>query len=165
MAGYLDQYGAGDERREKFRRRLLVAGIISIVALILWWFLFVWSKSEVVRAESIARFVQVLRNHRQEAQVKQFLGLLAGQQYQAAYRLWGCSDAHPCRDYPFTSFLQDWGPQSQRNAGTYAVARSRSCGSGVIVTVDSQRGAQENLWVQKADETIGFSPFPGCPGR
>jgi hypothetical protein len=43
------------------------------------------------------------------------------------------------------------------------IARSRSCGSGVILTVDLPASRQEKLWVQRDDLTIGFSPFPGCP--
>ncbi len=164
MAGYLDQYGESEQRREKTYRRLLAAGIIALVLLIAWWFLFVWSKSEIVRAQSVARFVQVLRNHRQETEVKKFLGLIAGKQYDAAYRLWGCTEAHPCRDYPFTAFMQDWGAQSQR-AASFVIARSRSCGSGVIVTVATRQGGEENLWVQKSDETLGFSPFSSCPSQ
>ena len=39
MAGYLDQYGAGDERREKRNRWLIIAGGAVLLALLLWWFL------------------------------------------------------------------------------------------------------------------------------
>jgi hypothetical protein len=159
MAGYLDQYGAGDERRNRVRKWMVVSGGILALGVIVWWFLFVWSKAEVVRASHVARFVQKLRNHNQEAEIKQFLDLVANRQYAAAYKLWG---ALP-RDYPFPEFMKDWGPQSPRNFSSYQIVRSRSCGSGVIVTVDFAKGGEENLWVQRSDRTLSFSPFPGCP--
>ena len=159
MAGYLDQYGAGDERREKRSRWLLIAGGTAAAALVLWWFLFGWDKSEIVREDHVARLVQKLRNHRQEAEVRQFLDLVRAQQYEAAYKVWG-----PNKDYPFQKFMEDWGPQSQRKLSSFNIIRSRTCGSGVVITVDFQKGAEESLWVQKSDQTIGFSPFEGgCP--
>jgi hypothetical protein len=156
MAGYLDQYGAGDERREKMNRWLFIAGGVVLGALAIWWFLFGWDKSEIVREPHVARLVQKLRHHGQENEVRQFLDLIRNHQYEAAYRAWG-----PNNDYPFNKFMEDWG---QRNLSSYDIVRSRSCGSGVVITVEFQKGAEENLWVQKADRTIGFSPFAaGCP--
>jgi hypothetical protein len=167
MAGYLDQYGAGDERREKRNKLLLILGGCALAVLFLWFFFFVWDKTEVLRAEPVARLAQILRNHRQESRVKNFFDLLQRQDYKAAYALWNCSDAHPCRDYPFTEFMKDWGPDSARNAARYSIPRSRSCGSGVIVTVnigrsDSGQNQEEALWVQRSALTIGFSPYPIC---
>jgi hypothetical protein len=134
--------------------------------LFLWYFFFVWDKTEIVRAQSVARLAQVLRNHRQEARVKQFVDLLRRQDYQAAYVFWGCTDTKPCRDYAFPEFMKDWGPDSARNISAYTIPRSRSCGSGVIVTVDFDHGQEDALWVQRNDLTIGFSPFPTCaPGQ
>jgi hypothetical protein len=144
MAGFLDQYGAGDERREKIVKRVL----ISLAALV------------VIGGPLFFIF----HNYRQERQVKRFLELLAAHDQKAAYALWGCTDAHPCRDYPMTSFLEDWGPKSGRgDLATFRITRSRSCGSGVILTVDFGKNREEKLWVQRDDLTIGFSPFPGCP--
>jgi len=165
MAGYLDQYGAGDERREKRNKLILICGGVAFAVLFLWFFFFVWDKTEIIRAEPIARFAQILRNHRQEDRVKTFLDLLRQQNYQAAYALWGCTDTKPCRDYPFSEFEKDWGPNSSRNLGSYSIPRSRSCGSGVIVTVDFGHNQEDALWVQRSDMTMGFSPFPNCaPG-
>jgi len=161
MTGYLDQYGAGDERRDKVRKWIFVAAAVALVALIVWWFLFIWDKSEIVREAHVARFVQELRNRRQEAQVKQFLDLVASRQYEAAYKVWGASP----QDYPLNKFMEDWGPQSARKLSLYRIARSRSCGSGVIVTVDFGNGNATSLWAQKSDNTLGFSPFPACPAN
>jgi hypothetical protein len=148
MAGYLDHYGAGEEKREKILKTA-AAGVAIVLA-----------------AAGILFFV--FHNYRQERQARRFFELLAGHDYKAAYTLWGCTDAKPCTGYPFSSFMQDWGPASanaQNSASGYRIAKSRSCGSGVILTVDVGSSHQERLWVQRDDLTIGFSPFPtsGCP--
>jgi hypothetical protein len=144
MAGYLDQYGAGDERREKTIRRVVLIAVLVVIAASVLYFIF--------------------KNYRQERQVRHFLALLAGHDYKTAYALWGCTDANPCRDYPFTEFMKDWGPQSQHaDVQALRITKTRSCGSGVIVTLDSNRNLEDKLWVQRSDLTIGFSPLPGCP--
>ena len=91
MAGYLDQYGAGEERREKIIKSL----VISLVALVV--------------LGGIAFFV--FHNYRQEHQVKRFFELLQAHDYQGAYALWVHNESDR-RGYPFPSFLQDWGPES-----------------------------------------------------
>jgi hypothetical protein len=165
MAGYLDQYGAGDERREKRNRWILISGAVALLILFLWFFFFVWDKTEILRSESLARLAQVLRNHRQESRVKSFVEDLQRKDYQAAYGLWGCSVAQPCQSYPFPEFMKDWGPGSVRNPSSYTILKSRSCGNGVIVTVDFGPNQEDALWVQRKDLTLGFSPFPVCaPG-
>jgi len=143
MAGYLDHYGAGEEQREKIIKRLVLALVILVVG------------------GGIAFFV--FHNYRQERQVSRFFELLQAKQYDAAYALWIRNDADR-RGYPMTSFLQDWGPQSPHaDVSHYKISRSRSCGSGVILTVDFGTSQQEKLWVQRDDLTLGFSPLPGCP--
>jgi hypothetical protein len=147
MAGYLDHYGAGDERREKI---LKTAGIALAILLVGGGILFF-----------------IFHNYRQERQVRHFFELMSSRDYKAAYALWGCTDAKPCEGYPFASFMQDWGPASAnaQSASQYHIAKSRSCDNGVILTVDVGPQRQEKLWVNRTDLTIGFSPFPtsGCP--
>ena len=95
--------------------------------------------------------------------MKRFFALLEAQDYKAAYALWVRTDGDR-RGYPFSAFMQDWGPQSEhRTCAIAASRRSRSCGSGVILTVDFGKNQQEKLWVERDDLTIGFSPLPGCP--
>jgi hypothetical protein len=162
MAGYLDHYGAGDERREKRQKLFLALGACFLLALFLWYFFLVWDKTEILRAAPVARLAQILRNHRQESRVKNFFDLLQHQDYKGAYALWNCTDTHPCRDYAFSEFMKDWGPGSAHAAGGARIPKSRSCGSGVIVTVDSGQNQEDALWVQRSDLTIGFSPYPVC---
>jgi hypothetical protein len=144
MPGYLDQYGAGHEERARIVRRVVYGGLAILIAGGLLYFFF--------------------KNYRQEQQVKRFFELLGGKDYRSAYALWGCTDAKPCPDYPFENFLKDWGPEGwgqQSNAPR--ITGSRSCGSGVILTVVGEGDRQEKLWVEKQDLVITFSPWPGCP--
>ena len=143
MAGYLEQYGAGEERRGK----IIKIVVISLVALV------------VIGGGLVFNF----HNFREERQVKQFLSDLGAGDYKAAYALFGCTDAKPCRYYPFNKFMEDWGPKSGHTGfGEARITRSRSCGSGVLLTVDYGQSRQEKLWVEK-DMSIGFPPVQGCP--
>src|SRR5579863_2447629 len=143
MAGYLDQYGAGVDRRLKIIKISVISAVIFLVAV------------------GIALFV--FHNYRQEQQVKRFIALLEQHDYQGAYEMW-VRTADDRKGYTYQSFLQDWGPQGEhRDVSDFRIAKSRSCGSGVILTVDFRGGKEEKLWVQRDDLTIGFSPLPGCP--
>ncbi len=143
MAGYLDQYGAGEERRLKIIRNVVIAVVaLGIVAAVL---------------------VFVFHNYRQEQQVKTFFDLLERHDYQAAYSMWVRTDSDR-KGYPFDAFMRDWGPQGPHpDVAGFRIARSRSCGTGVILTVNFPKSQQEKLWVQRDNMTIGFSPLPGCP--
>ena len=144
MAGYLDNYGAGEARREKIVKTLVISVLALLVAGGSLFFIF--------------------HNYREEHQVQEFFNRLASHDYKAAYAMFGCTDAKPCRDYAFQQFMEDWGPASERNnTSNFHISRSRSCGSGVILTVDFGQNQQEKLWVERKDMTVGFSPFPGCP--
>jgi hypothetical protein len=142
MAGYLDQYGKGDERREKIVKIL----IYSVIALI------------VIGGP----LMFIFHNYRQEQQARKFFNLLAAKDYKAAYALWGCTDAKPCNGYSLQNFMDDWGP-GKADPINFRITKSRSCGSGVILTVDFDKNREEKLWVQRDDLVIGFSPLPGCP--
>ncbi len=144
MAGYLATYGAGEEQRERLTKRLLLGAVILLAVVGVLYF--------------------YLKNYRQDQQVKKFFELLQKHDYTAAYALWGCTQAKPCPEYPFKNFMEDWGPQSSRgNIVSYRIRRSRSCGSGVIMTIDFGNNQQERLWVERDSLVIGFSPWPGCP--
>lgn len=142
MAGYLDTYGAGEERREKFlKTTLLVAAALLVGGAILWVF---------------------FHNYPEERQTQRFFDLLKSGDFKAAYALWGCTDAQPCRDYSMSEFMKDWGP-NQAPVGDFAVLDSESCGSGVIVEVDTGKAANKKLWVERNSHVLGFPPFERCP--
>src|ERR1043166_7063790 len=115
MAGYLERYRAGEEERIQLIKRLVVSVVlIAITSGVLYFF---------------------FKNYKQENQAKAFFRLLEQHDYQGAYRMWGCTETTPCRDYPFDKFMEDWGPKSPRaDVSTFRVRKSRSCGSGVILT-------------------------------
>jgi hypothetical protein len=144
MAGYLEQYGAGDERRAKIIKTL----VISIVSLVL--------------VGGVLLFV--FHNYREESRVKQFYALLKAKDYKGAYALFGCTDTTPCRYYAFEKFQEDFGPNTGHdNLSNVRISRSRTCGSGVLLTIDLDANQQEKLWVERHDMSIGFPPVQGCP--
>ena len=143
--GYLDAYGAGEERRNRIIKRLLIAALIVVVIGIGLWFRF--------------------RNWAEDQQVSRFLELLRGKDYKTAYSLWGCTFDRPCRDYSFEKFMEDWGPQSPHaDAAAMQVTDTKSCSSGVIKFVKSPQDVVQ-LWVDRRTRQIGFAPWPVCNPR
>src|SRR5687768_2253290 len=121
MPGYLDQYGAGVERRVKIIKTVVVSMLAAVIVSGVLYF--------------------VLHNYRQEQQVKRFMTHLAAREYDAAYALWVRTEADR-KGYPMEAFLRDWGPQSPHaDVSGYRIAKSRSCGSGVILTVGFSKGS------------------------
>jgi hypothetical protein len=146
MGDFLETYGAGDERRGKIVKRVVVslAALLVVGGLLYYGF----------------------HTFRQERQAKRFFELLAAHDYKPAYALWGCTDANPCRDYPMTAFMQDWGPPAV-SIDKFEVLDGASCGSGVIVDVDAGAAGDRKLMVERDSLEIGFiPPWPGVvPGR
>jgi len=140
MAGFLDDYGAGDERRARNIKIVVVsvAGLAILTGLLYYFF----------------------HNYRQEQQVKRFFQLLATHDYQGAYGMWTTSDAER-KAYPMSSFLEDWGPPA--DVGGFTVLDADSCDNSVIVDVDAGRAGDRKVWVDR--DTLGLS-FPpndrGC---
>jgi hypothetical protein len=143
MAGYLDTYGAGVDRRI----RLIKTAVIVLVAAVALG----------------AALLYIFHNYSEEQRVKQFLAALSAKNYRAAYRMFGCTEAKPCTAYEFEKFMEDWGPAAGHDPSHARVARSSSCGNGVLLTVDYGQNRQEKLFVKRADMTIGFPPFDVCP--
>ena len=141
MAGYLDHYGAGDERRaRKIKVAILSVVVLAVLSGLLYF---------------------VLHNYSQERQAKRFFERLEAHDYQGAYVLWGCTAARPCSGYPMSSFMQDWGPPV--NVTGFAILDGESCDNSVIVDVDAGPAGDKKLWVDR--DTLGLS-FPpndmGC---
>jgi hypothetical protein len=148
MPGYLDQYGAGEEERNRIVIRSIVAVVVAVVLGSLSWYL--------------------LKNHHQEGVLKTFLGEVRRGDYQTAYRDWGCTAAKPCSGYTFDKFSEDWGSRAKDGAPDAAVlgiTDSESCGTGVLLTVAVNAARQEKLWVDKSDDAISFAPYPICPHK
>lgn len=150
MSSYLEAYGAAEQHRARIlgiiKTSSIVLGCVLVAGLILYG---------------------VFKNHSEEGRAKTFLGLLTAGNYPAAYAMWGCTESHPCPQYPFAKFQEDWGPKSEHaNEAVARIGLSQSCGSGVLIQLD-YRVAQEpvSLWVERDSGTISFAPWPECPGR
>lgn len=145
MAGYLDQYGVGEEKRSRVIKGIAFAVVaVLVVGGIFYWYFQTFS---------------------QEREVRRFFALLAAHDYAGAYKLWGCSKAQPCRDYPMQEFMKDWGPQAVAQPGAAHITNAESCGSGVIVKVAAPGAESKTLWVERATATLGYSPVEICPNR
>jgi hypothetical protein len=144
MAGYLDQYGAGEERRNRIVIRSIIGLLLIVVVATLSWYL--------------------LLNHHQEGVVKQFVSALKRGDTQGAYRIWNCTAASTCRDYTYEKFMRDWGPgPNGPDLATVGLTDSEECNDGVMVTLRVNAGRTEQLWLDRSSDAISFAPFPICP--
>ena len=147
MAGYLDQYGAGEEERNRVVGRLFITFIAVAVLGSLGWYLFQY--------------------HHEESVVKGFVSATRQGDYPAAYRAWGCTAQKPCQGYSFQNFMDDWGPKnsSPPNPATFALVADQSCNNAVLFTVDVNAKRQETLWVNQGSDDISFAPYANCPRK
>ncbi len=146
MPGYLDQYGAGEEQRN----RIIIRSIAAVLAIVIFgslgWYL--------------------LKNHHQESVVKSFVSALRRGDYQGAYRDWGCTPEKPCPAYPFTSSCGTGGRRLRaRDLTILGITDSESCNTGVLLTVAAGDSRTEKLWVDKSSDAISFAPYPICPHK
>ncbi len=147
--GYLESYGAAEEKRAR-TRRWVKASIIIFVA--------------VVAVGSI--LFSAFRNYSEEQRVKSFLALLQNHNYAEAYQMWGCNDSHPCPNYRYDKFLEDWGPKSTHaDESSARIAISQACGSGVLLRVDYKNADPMPLWVERKTDVLSYAPWQECPGR
>jgi len=149
MGGFLDSnYGVNEERRARLIKRIAVWSISILIVGGVLFFSF--------------------RNWRQDRVVKQFLTLLKQQNYQEAYKLWGCTQDTPCKYYPPEKFNEDWGPAGQyKDAGNAKIDNEDVCGSGVIFELVIPKTEPFGLWVESSTNIIGFAPngWARCPGK
>src|SRR5438105_243737 len=149
MSSYLEAYGADEEQRasrlQRMKRGIAGAVILIVAALIIY---------------------AVFKNYPEQRQVKAFVEDLRKQDYQAAYRMFGCTETTPCRDYTFQKFLDDWGPKSRHaDAASAHIGMSQSCGTGVILRLDYKGAEPVPLWVERGTHVVSYAPWPECPGR
>lgn len=149
MASYFEAYGEAEQRAAKRNRVLQIAAGCIAGSLILFF---------VLRA--------VFENYGEERQVKLFVADLKKGDFKAAYSLWGCTDAAPCKNYAFEKFMDDWGPDSPYAKLNGPEAGSGdSCGTGVVVAIEAKAAEPIPLWVDRATKVIGYSPDPECRKR
>jgi hypothetical protein len=141
MAGFLDEYGAGDERRARTIKLIVVSVVLAAIFAGLFYFFF--------------------RNYRQEQQAKRFFQLLEAHNYQAAYDMWVSSDSERT-GYPMASFLQDWGPKAM-DVRNFTILDAESCGNSVIVDADVGPAGDRKVWINRQTLELGFGPYDVCP--
>ena len=121
MSSYLEAYGAAEQHRARIHRdrqdtpRSSLVGVL-VVGLILYG---------------------VFKNHAEEQRAKTFR-VAGAHNYPAAYAMWGCTDSHPCPEYPFPSFWRTGDPKSAHAKAIWraVIGLSQSCGSGVVIRLD-----------------------------
>lgn len=143
MGSYLAQYGAGDERRIK-RVRLIVWTLVTLVVVAILGYL-------------------GFHNFREKRVAHQFLADVNERNYHAAYNLF-CPADHPCPNYGFDRFAQDWGPASKAT-GPWKVASTDSCKYFLTVNVKAPGAELQSLAVQRSDLSLGYAPAPECQER
>ncbi len=147
MAGYLEDYGAGEGKHSRIVRLTLIGLLLAIVLGTAGYF--------------------GLRNHSKRQKLDQFIELLEQKDYKAAHALWGCTDATPCRDYDLRRFLRDWGPDSAaKNPGTAHVVTRATCGgvfnvTGILRIYKFDPEYEVSLWVNSEDGNVGYAPVIG----
>lgn len=144
MGTYLQQYGAGEDRRNRIIK-IIIFTCIGIAILI--WILYL-----------------IFHNYPEKQAVKHFLSEVNSHNYQAAYQDWGCTSAHPCPNYDFHRFLDDWGPASKATS-PWKIASTDSCRTFLTVNVTAQGAEQQSLAVERSDNSLGFAPAPECQER
>lgn len=142
MGSYLQQYGSGDERRIRIIKTVIIACSIVVVVAIAAYLFF--------------------QNYPEKQVVKHFLGEINARQYEAAYHDWGCTPSHPCRDYDFNRFMQDWGAKV---SSPWKIASVDGCKTFVTVNVQASGAELESLGVQRGTHTLSFAPSPECQER
>ena len=97
--------------------------------------------------------------------MSQFLEDLEHQQYQDAYKLWGCPEN--CKYYPPDKFLEDWGPSSHyAKTSAFKIEHVDYCDEGVVFDLSYPNSGDDiGLWVNRSTNFISFNPTPRCPGR
>lgn len=153
MSEYLSQYGTSGQTREKIVRWILIVLAAAAVLWVLDWGLTLYGTYN-------------LRDAREQLRARQFFSLLSEKQYDAAYRLWGCEPAKPCRDYSLQRFMEDWGPKGTvPDASRRKTSAVRHCKGGIIEVLDVGAGDPINLYVDSKDLTLSFAPWPVCNMR
>ena len=144
MGSFFQQYGVEEERRNRVIKAIVLSAVGLVVLAIVGYF--------------------VLHDYSEKQIAKRFLEQLNARNYQEAYREWGCTLAHPCPNYDYNRFLEDWGPQ--KKAGSpWTIASTDSCRAFLTVNVQANGVEPQSLSVQRNDKSLGFAPAPECQER
>jgi hypothetical protein len=144
MAGYLDEYGVTDAKRERRNKQIVIWSLVALV----------------VGASAFFYF----RNWSQERVIDHFFTLLREQKYSDAYKLWETPDSP--KFYPPQKFTEDWGLSGiYKNAGALKILNVDACNAGVVFWVSYPGADDFGLWVERETGIVSFAPWTRCPGR
>jgi len=144
MAGYLDEYGVKDARRERVTKQILIWGALAVLVGVSAFFYF--------------------RNFSEERVVDRFINLLKQQQYQQAYKMWETPES--AKFYPPGKFTEDWGPMgAYKNAAALRIQNVDACDAGVVFGMSYPGADDFGLWVERKTGIVSFAPWTRCPGR
>ena len=141
MGSYLQHYGAGEERRNRNIRNIIL-GMVGLVLLLLALYF-------------------VFRDYSEKQTVKRFIAELNSHEYPRAYSNWGCTVAAPCRNYDYQRFLADWGP-GKRVASPWKITSVDGCKAFVTVNVQATGAELQSLGVERGTKTLMYAPAPEC---
>jgi hypothetical protein len=144
MGSYLQQYLAEEERRNRIIKLIVLGCLIAIVLAIALYFIF--------------------HNFAEKQVVKRFLSEVNSHNYAAAYQEWGCTTEHPCPNYDYSRFMEDWGP-SKKIASPWKIASVDGCRTFVTINVQAESAELQSLAVQRNDHSLGYAPAPECQER
>jgi hypothetical protein len=145
MAGFLDEYGVADERRERTIKRVVIAVVIAVVVGLSAFFFF--------------------RNRSEEAVMDRFLTTLRDKNYQQGYAMWGCTPQTPCRYYSPERYVEDWGAAGPyKNPADIKIEHVDACDTGVVFDLSYPGADEQGLWVERKTKILSFAPWPRCPG-
>jgi hypothetical protein len=144
MGSYLQQYGVDDARRARSIKIIVLIGFGLLILAIAAYFFF--------------------HNFFEKRVVIGFLEDVNAHKYQEAYRKWGCADTHPCPNYDFNRFMEDWGP-AKHTRSPWEIASVDGCKSFVTVNVKAEGAELQSLSVERRDRSLGYAPSPECQER
>jgi len=144
VGSYLQQYGVGEERRNRAIKWIILSCIAAVVIAIAAYFVF--------------------HNYPEKQVANHFLAEVNSQNFQAAYRDWGCTPDHPCPNYDYHRFMDDWGP-SKKVTPPWRVESIDGCKAFVTVNVQAQGSELQSLAVSRDNHGLSFAPAPECQER
>jgi len=144
MGASLENYLAEEERRSRTIKWIILGCLTALVLAVGAYFVF--------------------HNWPEKQLVKRFLTQVNARDYQSAYRVWGCTAQHPCPNYDYNRFLEDWAP-AKKPGTPWSIASVDGCRTFVTVNVQADGAQLQSLAVQRNDDSLGFAPAPECQER
>ena len=143
MGASMQQYLAEEEHRNRIIKRIVLALIGAIILAVIAYFVF--------------------HNYPEKQVAKRFLAEVNSHNYEAAYRDWGCTTGHPCPNYDYHRFLEDWGPS--KASSPWKIASVDGCKTFVTINVKADGSELQSLSVERSDKSLSFAPSPECQER